>query len=195
MPEQSGYLYFPGCSLSATGVAYDESLMDAVPAAGHHARRTGGLELLRRHLLHVRSTRARRFCCRPGTCRIAAPDGRATSWWRRAAPATWCCARPRTTSSTTRKSAPKVEAVARSAAGLEPIGRRAGAPPAGDPRTTTSAWRRIKSVAKRKWRGGRIACYYGCQVVRPYDESTSRTIPMRMDELMRAVGAPRSITR
>ena len=24
--ERKGYVYFPGCSLSATGVAYDESL-------------------------------------------------------------------------------------------------------------------------------------------------------------------------
>ncbi len=48
----------------------------------------------------------------------------------------------------------------------------------------------IGSRAKRKWRGGRIACYYGCQAVRPYSEVDLPHNPMRMDELMRAVGAP-----
>ena len=49
---------------------------------------------------------------------------------------------------------------------------------------------RFKALAKHKWRGGRIACYYGCQAVRPYDEVDLPHNPMRMDELMQAVGAP-----
>jgi heterodisulfide reductase subunit B len=48
----------------------------------------------------------------------------------------------------------------------------------------------IRARTKRKWRGGRIACYYGCQAVRPYDEVDQPHNPMRMDELMQAVGAP-----
>ncbi len=48
---------------------------------------------------------------------------------------------------------------------------------------------RIKSLANRPGRGGRIACYYGCQAVRPYDEVDKAHNPMRMDELMQAVGA------
>jgi len=28
VPEKPGYLYFPGCSLRATGVAYEESLLE-----------------------------------------------------------------------------------------------------------------------------------------------------------------------
>jgi heterodisulfide reductase subunit B2 len=49
---------------------------------------------------------------------------------------------------------------------------------------------KIKSLVKRKWTGGRLACYYGCQVVRPYDEVDRAHNPTRMDELMQAAGIP-----
>ena len=48
---------------------------------------------------------------------------------------------------------------------------------------------KIKARTVRKWQGGKIACYYGCQAVRPYDEVDRPHDPMRMDELMHAVGA------
>lgn len=47
----------------------------------------------------------------------------------------------------------------------------------------------IRAKMVRPWRGGRIACYYGCQAVRPYSEADRPHNPMRMDELLRAVGA------
>jgi heterodisulfide reductase subunit B len=47
----------------------------------------------------------------------------------------------------------------------------------------------IKAKTTRPWKGGKIACYYGCQAVRPYDEVDRAQNPMRMDELMHAVGA------
>jgi heterodisulfide reductase subunit B len=49
---------------------------------------------------------------------------------------------------------------------------------------------KIKSLAARRWQGGPIACYYGCQIVRPYPEVDKPYNPMRMDELLRAVGIP-----
>jgi len=49
---------------------------------------------------------------------------------------------------------------------------------------------KIKSLAVRKWRGGRVACYYGCQAVRPYDEVDKPHNPTRMDALLEAVGVP-----
>jgi heterodisulfide reductase subunit B len=49
---------------------------------------------------------------------------------------------------------------------------------------------KIRGMVKRPWRGGRIACYYGCQVVRPFDEVDKPHNPTRMDELMQAAGAP-----
>jgi len=49
---------------------------------------------------------------------------------------------------------------------------------------------KIKSRVVRRWRGGSVACYYGCQAVRPYDEVDKPHNPTRMDELLEAVGVP-----
>ena len=47
---------------------------------------------------------------------------------------------------------------------------------------------RIRSKVVRPWHGGRIACYYGCQLVRPYGEADRIHNPTRMDELLNAAG-------
>ncbi len=49
---------------------------------------------------------------------------------------------------------------------------------------------KIRSRAVRTWRGGRVACYYGCQLVRPYAEADRAHNPARMDELLEAAGVP-----
>ncbi len=48
----------------------------------------------------------------------------------------------------------------------------------------------IKEKVVRRWRGGRVACYYGCQMVRPYAEVDRDHDPSRMDELLAAVDVP-----
>ena len=53
-----------------------------------------------------------------------------------------------------------------------------------------SGWSRSSRWRTRNGAAGRIACYYGCQAVRPYDDVDKQYNPMRMDELMQAVGAP-----
>ena len=49
---------------------------------------------------------------------------------------------------------------------------------------------RIREAMVRHWRGGPVACYYGCQMVRPYGEADRDHDPVRMDELLAAVGVP-----
>jgi heterodisulfide reductase subunit B len=49
---------------------------------------------------------------------------------------------------------------------------------------------RIHKEVARPWRGGRVACYYGCQMVRPYAEADNDHDPTRMDELLNAAGVP-----
>jgi heterodisulfide reductase subunit B len=49
---------------------------------------------------------------------------------------------------------------------------------------------RIAESVKRRWSGGRVACYYGCQAVRPYAEVDEAYGPTRMDELLAAAGIP-----
>jgi len=49
---------------------------------------------------------------------------------------------------------------------------------------------RIHKKIVRHWHGGQVACYYGCQMVRPYGEADRDHDPDRMDELLEAVGVP-----
>ena len=49
---------------------------------------------------------------------------------------------------------------------------------------------RIADAAKHRWTGGRVACYYGCQVAGPYAEVDETCPPTRMDELLAAAGIP-----
>ena len=49
---------------------------------------------------------------------------------------------------------------------------------------------RLRTRVVRKWTGGPVACYYGCQAVRPYDEVDKPLDPTRMEILLKAVGIP-----
>ncbi len=48
---------------------------------------------------------------------------------------------------------------------------------------------RIAGMVKRPLKGLRVACYYGCLLVRPYASFDDQHNPMTMDRLLRAVGA------
>jgi heterodisulfide reductase subunit B len=75
---------------------------------------------------------------------------------------------------------------------------RAGLPTAGNVRVrhpleilyTDIGAARIKSKVVRNWTGGRLACYYGCQAVRPYSEVDDPHTPTRMEQLLNAIGVP-----
>lgn len=49
---------------------------------------------------------------------------------------------------------------------------------------------RIRAKVVRKWQGGPVACYYGCQAVRPYYEVDKPVDPTRMEALLKAAGIP-----
>jgi heterodisulfide reductase subunit B len=49
---------------------------------------------------------------------------------------------------------------------------------------------RIRAKVIRKWKGGPVACYYGCQAVRPYYEVDKPVDPTRMETLLEAAGIP-----
>jgi len=48
---------------------------------------------------------------------------------------------------------------------------------------------KIREMVKNKLTGLKVACYYGCQVVRPYTEFDDPDYPTKMDDLMEAIGA------
>lgn len=48
---------------------------------------------------------------------------------------------------------------------------------------------KIKDRVKRRLTGLKVACYYGCQLVRPYTDFDDPDYPMTLDILMEAIGA------
>lgn len=49
--------------------------------------------------------------------------------------------------------------------------------------------KKIKEKVKKKLTGLKVACYYGCQVVRPYTGFDDPDYPITLDNLMEALGA------
>ncbi len=48
---------------------------------------------------------------------------------------------------------------------------------------------KIKSKVRRKLTGLKVACYYGCQLVRPYTDFDDPDYPVALDRIMEAIGA------
>ncbi len=184
MPEKPGYLYFPGCSLRATGVAYEESL----------------LELFR--MLDIPLHELNDWNCCGATSYMSVDEGSAFVLSARnlsiaggmeapdlMAPCSACYLALRKTQdyvSHYPETARIVEEGLK-AAGLKPLnGVRVRHPL--EILYNDIGLAKIKALTVRKWQGGKIACYYGCQAVRPYDEVDRPHDPMRMDQLMNAVG-------
>jgi len=181
------YLYFPGCSLRATGVAYEESL----------------LELFRR--LGLRLEELEDWNCCGATSYMAIDEGAAFLLSARnlslarqqdercdlVAPCSACYLVLRKT----QDYASRYPEIRRrlddslASASLTPLDSVRVRHPL-EVLYNDIGPEELRSRVVRPWRGGRLACYYGCQAIRPYDEVDRPYDPRRMDELLEAVGAP-----
>jgi heterodisulfide reductase subunit B len=181
----NGYLYFPGCSLRATGRAYEESLLEMFRA------------------LDLPLEELEDWNCCGATSYMAVDEGSAFLLSARnlsiaaqkngadlLAPCAACYLELRKTQDymehypQVRK---RVEAGLR-AAELKPFDSVKIRHPL-EVLYTDVGLAKIKAKTVRKWQGGKIACYYGCQAMRPYGEVDRPHNPMRMDEMMTAAGA------
>ena len=184
--EMRPYLYFPGCTMKATGVAYEESV----------------LTLFR--LLDLPLEELDDWNCCGATSYMSIDEraafvlsGRNLSLAHQAGPrdlvvpCTACFLMLRKTQEYVRK----YPAIRQEVEGAL---QHAGIPPMGPVRVrhpldvlySDVGVERIRALATRRWHGGRVACYYGCQALRPYAEADQAYNPMRMDELLQAVGVP-----
>jgi heterodisulfide reductase subunit B2 len=182
----SSFTYFPGCSLRGTGVAYDESLRALFAHLGI------GLQELDD------------WNCCGATSYMAIDEGSAfnlsarnLSLARQAgdrdllAPCAACYL-------VLRKTQDYVEHYPSIAQKVQKSLDTAGLPPLNGVKIrhplevlhTEIGLARIKKGVSRQWTGGKMACYYGCQVVRPFGEVDRPHDPTRMDELLRAAGIP-----
>lgn len=181
-----GYLYFPGCSLKGIGVAYDESLVTLFRLLGLPLEELpdwnccGATSYMatRDDKAHVLAARNLAIAQQLGALEILAPCSACYLALRKTVDYSW-----------------KYPAVRRQIAEAM---SRAGLPFPNAVRVrhplevlfTDVGDARITAMLKRRWQGGRVACYYGCQVVRPYGEVDEAYGPTRMDELLAAAGIP-----
>ena len=181
-----GYLYFPGCSLKATGRAYEESL----------------LALFR--LLDIKLEELEDWNCCGATSYMSIDEEKAFALSARnlalaqktgkkelLAPCAACYLVLRKTQDYVERYPSMREYVHASlkAANL-PIGSAIRTRHPLEVLYNDIGLDRIRSKVVRKWTGGPVACYYGCQAVRPYYEVDKPVDPTRMEELLEAAGIP-----
>jgi heterodisulfide reductase subunit B len=180
------YGYFPGCSLKGTGVAYEESLLTLFRL----------LDLPLQELDDWNCCGATSYMSIDETSAFAL-SGRNLALARNAgcrdliAPCSACYL-------VLRKTQDYAERYPRIAAGIESLAVNGGVKSLGrihvrhplEVLFSDVGPARIKEKTVRRWRGGRVACYYGCQMVRPYGEVDRDHDPTRMDELLAAAGVP-----
>jgi len=181
------YLYFPGCSLRATGVAYEESLRalferlqlrleeladwNCCGATSYMAIDEGAAFLLSARNLSLARQQDER-CDLVAPCSACYLVLRKTQDYAVRYPEI----RRRLDQSLASASLTPLDSV-KVRHPLEVIYNDVGL-------------EEVRSRVVNRWRGGRLACYYGCQVVRPYEEVDRPHNPRRMDELLEAVGVP-----
>ena len=183
------YLYFPGCSLKSTGRAYEESLLETFATLGSPLSELedwnccGATAYMAVSELKAFALCARNFAlaekqsCQQSNCDLVVP----------------CAAcylglvKARKYMEEYPKTRTKVQK-ALGAAGLTYEGRANIRHPL-DVLLKDIGAENIKSKATRSLDGLRVACYYGCQLVRPYALFDDGHHPSTMDTLLQALGA------
>lgn len=182
-----GYLYYPGCSLKGTGIAYEESLLALFRS----------LELPLKELTDWNCCGATTYM---GTDERQAflLSARNLSLARQAgaselvAPCSACYLSLRKCMDFAEKY-PEVRDEVRAyldSAHLPTLDEPVNVRHPLEVLYNDIGVERLRQGAVRKWRGGSVACYYGCQAVRPYGEVDRESNPTRMDEILNAMGVP-----
>lgn len=181
-----GYLYFPGCSLKGTGIAYEESL----------------LTLFR--MLDLELEELADWNCCGATSYMSIDEesafmlsARNLSLARRAggrdlvAPCSACYLVLRKTQDYVSRYPELRERVAESLRGANlPMMDGVTTRHPLEVLFTDVGAGRIRAGTVRKWTGGPVTCYYGCQAVRPYYEVDRPVNQTRMEALLEAAGIP-----
>jgi len=186
MTSPACYGYFPGCSMRGTGVAYEESLLTL-------------FRLLELHLDELQDWN----CC-GATSYMSIDEGsaflmsarnlaraRQAGYRALVTPCSACYLVLRKTQDYVGRYVQIAKTVRDSlqAAGLPGLDSVQVRHPL-EVLYTDVGPEKIRSKVVHPWRGGRVACYYGCQLVRPYGEADRAHDPTRMDELLQAAGVP-----
>ena len=182
------YLYYPGCSLKSTGRAYEESLLAVVAALGISleeledwnccgATSYMSIDEKKAFTLAARNLSLAEHSSNGGDAQLLAP----------------CAACYLVLNKTQHALAesPEMKQIitgALRAAQLEYTGRVQVRHPL-DIFVNDLGLDAIKAAVKKPLQGMKVACYYGCQIVRPYATFDDQYNPMTMDRILQAMGA------
>jgi heterodisulfide reductase subunit B len=181
-----GYVYFPGCSLKGTGRAYEESLLtlfrlldlklheledwNCCGATSYMSiNENSAFSLSARNLALAQRAGARELLAPCAACYLVL---RKTQDYVQRYPEI----RDHVVASLKSTDLPMADSVM-TRHPLEVLFNDVGA-------------EKIRAKAIRKWHGGPVACYYGCQAVRPYYEVDQPVNQNRMEALLEAAGIP-----
>ncbi|MFH1892492.1 MAG: CoB--CoM heterodisulfide reductase iron-sulfur subunit B family protein [Candidatus Zixiibacteriota bacterium] len=183
------YLYFPGCSLRSTGRAYEESMLSLFANLGVPlseiddwnccgATAYMSVSELKSFALSARNLAlAERQCKDSGTVDIVVPCAACYLGLNKAQHYLNDNPEIRT----------KID-TALDAAGLKYTGRARIRHPL-DVLVNDIGLKETASRTVHPLEGYRVACYYGCQLIRPYADFDDQHQPSTMDRLMKAMGA------
>lgn len=181
------YLYYPGCSLRSSGIAYEESLLAVFAALGVPLTELPDWNCCGA-TAYMSIDEMKSFGLAARNLAIAArerPEGAVMI-----APCAACytaLAKAQHYMADYGDVGAKIGDALRGA-GLEPKFDVTIRHPL-DVLVNDVGLERIASAVKRPLTGMRIACYYGCQIVRPYPIFDDEYDPQTMDRLIEAIGA------
>lgn len=182
------YLYYPGCSLKSTGKAYEESILPVFRALGEPmaelddwnccgATAYMAIDELKAYAVATRNLALAEQQDPDKQTDLVAPCN-----------ACYLCLNKAVHYMDEQAKNGRKISKALDAAGLSYEGRVTIRHPL-DVIVNDIGLERVKERVQKPLDGMKVACYYGCQIVRPYATFDDQYNPMSMDRLMEAVGA------
>jgi len=180
----NGYVYFPGCSLKVSAKHYEESILPVFREVGLPLAELEDWNCCGATAYSsVDDTMASAICGR--NLSLAEKTGKDII-----APCAGCYLTLKKSNKFLTGGLPKAEKILNDlrTAGCEYQGNVKVKHPL-EVLTKEIGLEKIRERVTRKLSGIKVACYYGCQLVRPYTEFDDPDYPMSLDHLMETIGA------
>jgi len=180
----NGYVYYPGCSLKGSSRAYEESILPVFKEIGMPLQELEDWNCCgATAYFSVDDTMAAAVCGR--NLSLAEKVGKDII-----APCAGCYLTLKKSNIFLAGSQPKAAKILKDlkSVGCEYQGKVAVKHPL-QVLSEDVGLPKIKELVRRPLKGLKVACYYGCQLVRPYTDFDDPDYPTKLDRLLEAVGA------
>lgn len=182
------YLYYPGCSLKSSGKPYEESLLAVFAKLGLELPEVKDWNCCgATAYMAVDETKAFALAAR-NLCMAEQQDGKEGVQFVTPCNACYLVHMKAQNYMQSYTQVGTVVQKALGAAGLHYDGKARVRHPL-DVLVNDIGLAKLKEKITHPLKGWKIACYYGCQIVRPYAAFDNQYNPMTMDQVLRAAGA------